>query len=246
MKKIFFVLAAVFASTFGASAQSRSSCTILGIETRRWRDWNDLGDHGDGYRHHFASMEIGFNGLRKGPNAYGIYSGPANGFMDVNMSRSLGWTFNLVAFGTRISRDNTVGLAASIGLAVNDYTFHEPIRMGTFNGRLVAIETDERLKKSKLNTVALHIPVVFEVNTGRGSFIAAGAYADLLIGSHFKSKFPKEKLRRTYTNFAQVGLTARAGWHDFYVYGNYGLTDLIDHSHGPALRPFSFGVGVGF
>lgn len=252
MKKIIFAILAVCAAV-GASAQ-KSSCTILGVETKRWHtidtDWDDWGERDDRdkgcYRHHFALMEVGFDGLRDVHKANFGYTLPEDRFMEVDMGRSLGWTFNLVGWGTRITHNNTLGVSAAVGLTVNDYTFREATRIGIDDGQIELMDTGERLGKSKLNTVAIHIPVVMELNMGRGAFVSAGVFTDLIIGSHFKSKFPKEKLRTTYTNFGQFGVTARVGWNDFYVFGNYGFADLINWAHGPEVRPFSVGVGLGF
>ena len=43
-----------------------------------------------------------------------------------------------------------------------------------------------------------------------------------------------------------AGITARAGFHGFYIYCNYGLTDLFKYGKGPAVSPMTIGLGFGF
>ncbi len=269
MKRIIFFI--LLSSFFICEAQAqRSQICIAGVDVNDpndwdvwgWDDWDDW-DEDDFYYHYrhevkrrrndgryrttLGLFEMGFNGLREmGVDAYSAYSRSEKGFMDLDMGRSLGFNFNIATFGTRISKDNSFGISAAIGLSVNDYVFRESTRIGKVDGMFHPIATSDDLKKSKLNTVAIHVPVVLEVWPAHNFFIAAGAYADLMVGSHFKSKFPKEKLRNSYSNFFQAGLTARVGWRNIYAWGSYGLSDLFDDYRGPELRPFTVGIGIGF
>ncbi len=273
MKKILFSLFVFSFSLLaiaGANAQD-SPFRILGADPGDWNkqsDWNtewdswksfdsdefddfddfdgfESGEHSRrkrAYRSHIGFMEVGFNGLR----------GSNDTFMELDMGRSLGWTWNFVHLAGRISRNNVLGFSMALGLRVNDYVMQTPVRVMLDSDDVLTplhvrpADAAEKLKKSKLNTVAIHIPVALEFSPTRNFFISAGVYADLMIGSHFKSKLPKEKLRTAYTEFAQGGLTARIGWRGIYAFGNYGLTNLFDTDNGPEVQPFSLGIGLGF
>ncbi len=165
--------------------------------------------------------------------------------MDLNMSKSLSFTWNILTFSSSLTRDNSLGVTMGVGLASNDYTFEETSAFAKIGRAIHPVPTDG-LKKAKLHTFALHLPVALEVNPSRSFFFSVGGYVDLMLKSHLKWKFPKEKLNNPYTNFLQAGLTARIGFKNAYLFGNYALVEMFDGGQGPALSPYTFGIGFGF
>lgn len=191
-------------------------------------------------------LEIGFNGLAANKGAYSMYPADEQGFMDLNMGRSFNITVNIFTFSTSFTRNNTIGLTMGIGLTSNDFILETPVRFAKIDRMIRPIEPVCCLKKAKLNTFALHIPFVIEINPTRNFFISGGGYADLLLASRFKSKFPTERLRSPYTNFVQAGVTVRAGFRNVYIFGNYALTELFRDGRGPSMNHYTFGLGFGF
>lgn len=210
------------------------------FENRRHRPRSNYGGR-------IGTLELGFNGFDSWTKTdYSMYPADEHGFMDLNMGRSFHITVNIFTFSTSFTRNNVLGLTMGIGLTSNDFTFETPARYEKTDGMIHPIAPDHGLKKAKLHTLALHIPIAIEINPTRSFFISAGAYADLLLKSHLKSKFPKEKLHSPYTNFVQAGVTVRLGFENVYIFGNYALSALFREGKGPAITPYSLGLGFGF
>jgi hypothetical protein len=198
------------------------------------------------YSGHIGTWEVGFNGFRTTGNTYAAYPAGEHGFMDLDNARSLHITANLFTFSTRFTRNNVVGMTMGVGVSFNDYAFDTKSAYVKVDGMLHPVAVDHQLKKAKLNTLSIHIPLALEVSPSRNFFFSVGGYADLLIGSHMKWKFPKEKLLGPSTNFLQAGVTARLGFRKVYVFGNYNCVEMFRSGRGPAVNAYSFGLGLGF
>jgi hypothetical protein len=197
------------------------------------------------YRGHIGTWEVGFNGFRSTGSSYAAYPAAERGFMELDNGRSFHITANIFTFSTRITRNNALGMTMGIGLSMNDYAFSTQSAYIKSEGMLRPATVDHTLKKAKLNTVAIHLPLALEVNPSRNFFFSVGGYADLLIGSHMKWKFPKEKLRSPYTNFLHAGVTARVGFRKFYLFGSYDFVEMFRAGRGPALNSYTIGLGFG-
>jgi hypothetical protein len=244
----------------GVSARDNYSFRVLGANRfdPSWQEHGFLWTESGSYSGRMGVFEFGFSGLRVPQMGYAGFPAEERGFMDVDMARSFHFTFNIATLSVAFNRAQTLGMTLGAGLTVNDYAFQNKARIGKSGNHPTGmpvgygydvwhpIDTGETLKKSKLNTVAIHIPLALEVSPSRDFFFSVGCFADLIVASHFKSKFPKEKLKDAETNFGQFGVTGRVGFRGAYLFANYGFADLINYRHGPELRPWSFGVGFGF
>lgn len=198
------------------------------------------------YGGRIGSFEIGFNGFRELAGAYDLYPESEKGFMDLRMGKSIHFTFNVWTFSTTLTRNNTLGVTGAIGLTANNYAF-ETASTYIVDGKLLRpVDPGHNLKKSKLNTFAIHFPLALEVNPTRNFFFSVGGYVDLVTGGHMKWKSPKDKLRDLSPNFLQAGLTARIGFRHAYLFGSYDFVEIFKDGRGPALNPYTFGLGFGF
>lgn len=195
------------------------------------------------YETHQAYFEFGFNALTS-PD-YSMYPDEQSDFMDLNNARSFSVALNLFHLGTNLNKSHSLGLCTSLGIMWNDYTFSDDVTIKRVDGMLQPVDIDKTYKKSKLNTFSIHLPVTIEANY-KNYFISAGVYGDLVLGSHTKVKFPKEKSHNMYVNTFQAGLTARVGYRELYLFGNYGLVNLFKDGKGPKTRPVTIGFGIGF
>ena len=201
------------------------------------RHWN--------YGGRLGLLEVGFNNFRTYDNSYFAYPAAENGFMELDIARSIDVTLNLSTFSTPLIR-NFMGISMGLGVAYDQYTLDNPVPFEKNGGVLHPVMTDSHLKRSKLRSLALHVPLVLEITPARNFFLSAGGYADLVFWSSAKWKSPKEKFRNPYFNFLQAGLTARIGFRDLYIFGNYDITELFETGKGPRLNPYTFGLGFGF
>ncbi len=207
-------------------------------DSEHWRRRN--------YGGRLGVLEVGFNNFRTYDNSYLAYPAAAEGFMDLDIARSVDITLNLSTFSTSLVRGNWLGISMGLGVTYDQYTLDMPMTFSKHGGMLHPIEPEHYLKRSKLRTLALHVPLVLEINPTRNFFLSAGGYADVVLWSGAKWKSPKEKFRNPYFNFIQAGLTARIGFRDCYIFGNYDLTELFETGKGPRLTPYTFGLGFGF
>ena len=203
----------------------------------RRRRWN--------YGGRLGLLEVGFNNFRTYDNSYFMYPAAERGFMELDIARSINVTLNLSTFSTPLIR-NFMGISMGLGVAYDQYTLDNPVPFEKNGGVLHPVMTDSYLKRSKLRSLALHVPLVLEITPARNFFLSAGGYADLVFWSSAKWKSPKEKFRNPYFNFLQAGLTARIGFRDLYLFGNYDITELFETGKGPRLNPYTFGLGFGF
>lgn len=250
MKKVLLSILAL-AAVAGASAQkneNQMSIRVAGYEVllegntgirHSASDWPGY------YGGRIGSFEIGFNGFRDAPGAYSAYPDPEAGFMDLRMGKSFHLTFNAFTFSTRLTRNNLLGLTAAIGFTANNYVFETPAAFIREGRLLTPVAVDRELKKAKLNTFAIHLPLAFEVNPTRNFFFSAGGFVDFVTGGHMKWKSPKDKLRGVGTNFLQAGATVRVGYRHVYAFANYNFTEVFRQGRGPVLNPYTVGIGFG-
>lgn len=199
--------------------------------------------HKKAYERSIGTFEFGFNGLVSAN--YDMYNSNEEGFLGLNNGRSMSVGINVLHMEGNINRSHSLGWSAALGIVWRDYVFSENITLSRVDGMIQPVEIEKKYKKSKLNTFAFHIPVVFEANYN-DYFIAAGVYGDLIMGSHTKIKFPKQKSHDMYVQTFQAGVTARVGCKRVYVFGNYGLVSMFKKDKGPRTKPVTFGFGVGF
>lgn len=195
------------------------------------------------YDGHLSTLEMGFNELTM--LDYSAYPANEQGFMELNNGRSMQVALNLFKVAGALNRAQTLGVSSSLGIVWNDYVFMNDITLERRDGMVHPVAIANTYKKTKLNTFALRIPLLLDLNFGKKFFLSAGFYGDLVLGSHTKIKFPKEKARNPYINVFQAGGTVRGGYGNFYVYGNYSATNLFKGGKGPGAQPLTIGLGLG-
>jgi hypothetical protein len=198
------------------------------------------------YGGRIGTWEIGFNGFDTRGDSYSMYPAAEQGFMELDMAKSIHITLNMFTFSTSFTRNNVLGLTMGVGLTSDNYVFDTQARFAKIDRMIHPVAPETNLKKSKLSTFALHVPLALELNPSRNFFFSVGGYVDLMLKSRLKSKFPKEKVWSPYTDFLQAGVTVRAGFRNVYLFGNYTLTEVFKDDRGPALNPYTFGFGFGF
>jgi Ni/Co efflux regulator RcnB len=256
MKKLLLVIATLAAvagmvDMQAAAAQDRQKSHEMSIRVGNYDVWLETArmkrTKKGRYEGRIGTMEVGFNGFRALAGAYDNYLDDEKGFMDLRMGRSFHVTFNVWTFSARLTRSNVLGVTGAIGMACNNYRFEQLNTFVKERNVLHPVAGGPDIRKSKLTTFALHFPLALEVNPARNFFFSVGGYVDLMTGAHMKWKAPKDKLRRLGTqNFLHAGATARIGFKHAYVFGSYDFVRLFKAGRGPALNPYTFGMGFGF
>ncbi len=205
---------------------------------------------------HWSGIEVGMNMFRDQDYSLYRYSSTppfyADGFMDLNLAKSLTWNFNFSEISFK-NKQNTVGLVTGIGLSFMDFAFDKPLTIAKAEGtgRIIPVDLEvDGLKKSKLNVSYLTVPLMLEIKTplehnGKHLYLAGGVIGGLNIGSHTKYKYEKnkEKVHSNYNlNPFKYDFTGRIGFGDFCIFANYGMTPLFKEGKGPGLYPLTFGI----
>lgn len=180
---------------------------------------------------------------------YSIYSDlPHNmrDFMDLHNAKSLQVNFSLFDVTMFFNKRKNLAFTAALQLACNNYVFEQNVTLIKVGGMLVPQEISSQYKKSKITTTAFQIPLLFSFGRSRSFHASVGVYGGVILGSHTKIKFPKEKMYSLYMNPFYGGVTARLGFRGLYVYGNYGLSEMFKPGKGPELAPLTVGLGIGF
>ena len=242
MKKIILLLILV-ATSVSSFAQE--------IETKKKKDWSKI-DLTNRPKDHLI-LQIGYlqwlntpdsiatKGLARTVNAYFSFDFPFK--VDPRFS---------VGLGVGVGADNMFfDKAAGRNLNIINGT---EFRFSKHTGK----DTANKYKSMKLATVYLEAPVELRLmlnpeNPNKSMKFALGVKVGTLISATDKTKFTvdgngnsaytlKEKDRKHFNNF-RLAATARIGYGNFAIFGQYQLNDFIKEGQGPnQIRPFVFGL----
>jgi hypothetical protein len=209
--------------------------------------------HGKHMEGHWSGVSWGLNNFLTKDNSMSLP--PEAKFMDLNTSRS--WNFNVnflehsFGFGT-----DRIGLVTGMGLAFNNYHFGGNNNVMDSAGITISKEYDPGIKltKTKLSSTYLNIPLLLEfqfpgTNKSDRAYISVGVIGGVKVGSHTKVEYKdqKDKLRDDFNlSPLRYAYTARIGFKDLNVYGNYYPVALFETGKGPQLYPFDLGLSWTF
>ena len=225
-----------------------------------WRhNWDeDDNDHeGRRYRRrfhgHWTGVEFGFNNYVTSDNNTAMPAGIE--YMTLNTGKSSNFNINFTQVSIGLSRH--AGFVTGLGLNWNNYRFdgNNNIYTGA-DGIIQELDPGAELKKSKLATVYLTIPLLFEIQVPaeyNHLSISGGLIGAVKLGSHTKMVFDDGHTVKSYRDFnlnqLRYGYTARVGFGNFMIYGTYYATPLFQKGKGPGgvdLYPFEIGAALTF
>jgi predicted RNase H-related nuclease YkuK (DUF458 family) len=141
-------------------------------------------------------------------------------------------------------------ITTGVELAFNNYMFRDEIRINKSNGT-VAFEPVERdVRKSKLATTYVNIPLMAVLDFNNKFHLGVGGYVGYRLGSHSKIKYSsgddiKDKERSNfYLNDWRYGIRGIIGVRDVKLFVNYDLNTLFRGTRGPEVNAISFGVVI--
>jgi hypothetical protein len=203
------------------------------------------------FRGHWAGCEIGFNNYVTDNYNFALPAGIE--YMSLNSGKAMNFNLNFSQLSIGLGRH--IGFVTGLGLNWNNYRFdgNNNIQKDA-GGNIIELHPAETLKKSKLATLYLDLPFLFEVQIPTDHHrinIAAGPIGAVKISSHSKMVLEngdKVKSDGDFSlNMLRYGATARIGYGNFEIYGTYYITPLFKQGKGPAgVDLFPFEVGVAF
>jgi hypothetical protein len=225
-------------------------------EEPAWQENSDNSqrEHKPGKSHfkgHWGGIELGFNNYLTAGNSTALPDEIDYMSLHSGKSRNINVNFSQISFG--LTRH--FGFVTGLGLNWNNYMFdsNTNIQKGT-SGIIEVYDPGETLKKSKLSTLYLDLPVLLEIQipTDHNRLnIAAGPIGGVKLLSHSVMVFEngdKEKSDDDFNlNLIRYGATTRIGYRNFNIYGTYYLTPLFKRDKGPgSVDLFPFEIGIAF
>lgn len=207
------------------------------------------------FKGHWAFFEMGVNSFANvdyaGYTIPGLSSYNGSNYLDINHNKSLEVNINLLKLSIGLQeRKHNLGLVTGLGLNFNDYRFSNGFTIRNATGYIVPIPmSDPNLQKTKLSTGFLTVPLLIEFQIPRsgGLWLSMGVIGGLKMGSHTKVKIGSTKTKdRDDFNISPFrgGATARLGYKGFNIYGTYYFTPFFRDNRGPAMEPFTIGLGL--
>jgi hypothetical protein len=203
---------------------------------------------------HWASVGLAINNYVD--KDFSLSRTASNQFMDLNTSRSLNFSLYLFEYSLGFTRNS--GLVTGLGIEWHNYFFdgNNSIRENPSTGNIESeLLLPENLKKTKLVSSYLTVPLLFEVQftDHDGPFINFGVVGGLKTGSHtkyvYKDDGDKDKIKNHDDfNLApfRYGLYASMGIEDVKIFGSYYMNPLFEKGKGPELYPVNVGLALNF
>lgn len=206
--------------------------------------------HRPKFKGHWAFFEMGVNSF-----ANATYAGfPDANWMDLNHNKSYEVNINFLRYSIGLQKEhNTIGLVTGLGLNWNDYRFSNKNSITNDNGTTAPVYlTYDNLQKTKLNTLYLQAPLMFEfqipINKSyKRAYFSGGVIGGLRLGSHTKVKHSgtKDKNRDDFNiSPFRYGATARIGYKGINLFATYYFTPFYESGRGPEMYPFTIGLGL--
>ena len=205
------------------------------------------------FKGHLSGIELGFNSLLTEDKSFSMPSDID--YMNLHSGKST--CFNIYPLQESFGFTRHFGLVTGMGLNWNNYRFdgNNNIIKGP-GGNISELVPAEILKKSKLTTLYLSIPVLLEIQIptdNKQLNFGGGLIGAVKLGSHSKMVYKngdKVKSNDDFSlNILRLGFTARAGFENLNFYATYYRTPLFISGKGPGgyrLYPFEIGLALTF
>ncbi len=184
------------------------------------------------------SIYVGFNGLGGDlPAGYDL--------------RPIGSRFIALAWQKRIplitSGSTKLRLITGPEVAWNNFMFEGRNLLTRQNGQLVINQADVDLRKTKLVTTQLNLPVMLSVSARSGFSISAGAYIGMRLDSYTKVKPEGGSAVRSHSSFnlnpVRWGFITEIGFRGCgKLFGRYEPNSLFRTGEGPNASVWSVGI----
>jgi hypothetical protein len=142
---------------------------------------------------HWAGFEMGLNGYLNSENNMSF---PRDlEYLDLRMEKSIVVNANVYEQNIALAKNQKWGMVTGLGFSWNNYRFTRPTRLEPDSSVLVGfLDKGVNIRKSKLTTLYLNVPLLFEFQTNskqtKNSFhLAMGMIAGARLSSHTKKYY---------------------------------------------------------
>lgn len=190
-----------------------------------------------------TAFELGYsllNGL-----SYAGYDPAVEGFMDQRIGKSIHIGWRVLDMEFYLNRAQNLSLITGVTVSFDDYCFYSNWSIEKVGDRIEPIAL-EGMKKSKLSTSQIGIPLGLKYRPARKVELSAFLFGELIGHAYTKVKKPKTKTDMRGLNHLRYGVQATATYHNIGFYVKYTLTPLFRSGVGPECYPISVGLAWGF
>lgn len=197
------------------------------------------------------NMQLGLNNLMNADNKLEMPSGAED--MELITGKSVNFHLHIVQQAINLYRGK-VRLVYGVGIDYNNYRFNKQVNLTPDSKPLATTISTNEYKKNKLVTQYLTVPVLLDLELGRGDDgvkLAFGPNFGYLIGSHQKLKWDdngrnKVKVRDDF-NLEQfrMGYEVQFGYGNVTLYGKYFPQSIFKANQGPDVTSVSAGILIG-
>lgn len=157
---------------------------------------------------------------------------------------ALSWQYRIPLV---VNNSFKIRLAAGPEVAWNNFMFEGNNTLVERNDQLNVEPSNRALKKSKLTTAQINLPVILNVTFRSGFRVGMGAYAGLRLDSYTKEKPETGSVVRTHGSFnlnpVRWGLKTELGFRNHaQLFFRYEPNRLFQEDQGPDLNVWSVGV----
>lgn len=246
--KRFFTILMLMAFLFQGSGQELSASKNEKVCDEDHKDESSAKKRSR-FKGHWGGLEIGLNNYVTGN--YDLTLPDEINYMSLHSAKSRNINLNFGQLSIGLGRH--IGFVTGLGIGWNNYMFNgeNNVQRGT-TGVLEILDPGAILKKSKLSTFHLKVPLLleFQIPTDHHRLnISAGPVGAVKLGSYSVMVFEnKDKIKSNddfNLNLLRYGATARIGYENFNVYGTYYFTPMFETNMGPGgidLYPFEIGI----
>jgi hypothetical protein len=201
------------------------------------------------FKGHWSAVEAGLNNYLTSDNSLTL---PEEiDYMNLHSSKSMNFNFNFSQMSFGFTRH--FGIVTGLGFRWNNYRFdgNNNIQKGEA-GIIEILDPGDILKKSKLSTVYLSLPLLLELQIPADYHrlnIAFGPIGAVKLFSSSKMIYEDGDKVSSDSDFSlnmlRYGATARVGFENFHLYGTYYMTPLFKPGKSPGgvdLYPFEVGI----
>lgn len=203
---------------------------------------------------HYSGIILSYNGL---VSSLGNLSLPAGAEFLTQRANSIGVSINPIDYALAVGK--RVAFVTGLGFEFNNFRFENNIGLRRENGVTVADYRFEdmgiNVRKSKLSTAYMNVPILVEVQMGHRNdwFINAGVVGGLKIGSHTKVVVRDGRTRDTYKNHGNLGLRnfhygymVNVGYRWVALSATYYPVSIFRSGQGPDVEQINIGLGIMF
>jgi hypothetical protein len=209
------------------------------------------------FKGHWAGVNLGYNNF---VTANGSFTYPDEyHFMELNAGKSVGIAINPWQQSIKLQQRGNIGLVTGLGIEWNNYRFDsQNVLVRDVNGNTSYVVADEPIKKNKLTTCYLNVPLLleFQIPTGKQRYplyVSGGVIGGVRLGSYSKVVYSGEGgkgTQRTHDHFNlhqwRYGTTFRMGYRAINLFADYYMTPIFEKNKGPELYPVTAGVSFCF